>query len=70
MSGVPCPSCKSPIKLTLDFIIKNPVSQCPHCGVIMKFNENQELFDEYRQVMKDIEYIKKQHKGVTFGNQK
>ena len=66
MSGVPCPNCKELIGLDLLFIVKNPVSQCPHCAVVMKFNIDETTITKYKQALADIENIKKQHKGVKF----
>lgn len=65
--GLPCPSCRTPIGLNLTFIISNPVSQCPHCGVVMRFDVNDKIAKEYKEVLKEIENIKKEYKGVRFG---
>jgi uncharacterized Zn finger protein len=67
---VPCPSCKSPIGLTLDFIIKNPISKCPNCGVVMKFKGDEKILEEYNNVINEIKNIKKQYQGAIFGHQK
>ena len=45
--GMPCPSCKAPLGLTLDFIVKNPISQCPHCGVVMNFKASDIATDDF-----------------------
>lgn len=65
--GLPCPSCRNPIGLDLGFIIRNPVSRCPHCDVIMEFNVNERISKEYKEVLNEIENIKKEYKGVKFG---
>jgi uncharacterized protein YbaR (Trm112 family) len=55
--ALPCPNCKTPIGLTLDFIVKNPVSVCPSCKTVFNF-----------AVSEEIEDIKKQYSGsVKFG---
>lgn len=59
--AMPCLSCGQDIGLDLDFIVKNPTSQCPHCKVIMSFNVSPELKKEYREVTNQINKIKKQY---------
>jgi len=66
MNGVPCPSCKYPIGLTLEFIINNPVSKCPNCAVIMNFNVDSDIRNEFIKVTNEINKIKKEHKNVMF----
>jgi len=66
---IPCPNCKEPIGLDLGFIIKNPVSQCPHCEVVMKFPQDKKIFEEYISVLNEIENIKRKYKGAVFGGQ-
>lgn len=66
MSGVPCPYCKAPIGLDMKFIIENPVSQCPHCETILKFNLNDDIIEKYNKVINDIKSIKKQYSGFTY----
>ena len=59
--AMPCLSCGQDIGLDLDFIVKNPTSQCPHCNIIMNFNVSPELKKEYREVTNQINKIKKQY---------
>ena len=66
MNGIPCPNCKNVIALDLTFIIKNPVCTCSHCYVILDFRSNANIMDEYRNVLTEIERIKKESKGITF----
>ena len=41
--ALPCLSCKQPLGLTIEFIMKNPLSQCPYCGVIMNFKPDAKI---------------------------
>ena len=40
---MPCPACKTPLGMDLQFIIKHPVSVCPGCGIILDFSVNDEI---------------------------
>lgn len=65
---LPCPSCRTPLGLELDFIIKNPACQCPKCGVIMKFNVDPKIFKnaiaKVRAAQQNIEKLKKQYSNI------
>ena len=63
--ALPCPACKKPIGLTLEFIIKHPVSGCPHCGIIMDFTVNEEIKRSFTEAISEIDKIKKQYKGMV-----
>ena len=63
--ALPCPACKQPIGLTLEFIIKHPVSACPHCQVIMDFTVNEEIKKSFTEAISEIDKIKKQYKGMV-----
>jgi hypothetical protein len=63
--AVPCPACKQPIGLTLQFIIKHPVMACPHCEVIMDFTVNEEIKKSFTEAISEIDKIKKQYKGMV-----
>jgi hypothetical protein len=63
--ALPCPACKQPIGLTLEFIIKHPVSACPHCDVIMDFTVNDEIKQSFTEAISEIDKIKKQYKGTV-----
>lgn len=66
--ALPCPSCRNPIDLTLEFIIKHPVSACPHCETILDFSVNDEIKNKYNEAIAEIEKVKKQYQGmVKFG---
>jgi len=65
---LPCPMCKTPLDLTLEFIIKHPVSACPKCKTILDFTVNEEIIKSYNEAMTEIKKIKDQYKGmVKFG---
>ena len=63
--ALPCPACKKPIGLTLGFIIKHPVSACPHCDFIMDFTLNEEIKKSFTEAISEIDKIKKQYKGIV-----
>lgn len=63
--ALPCPACKKPIGLTLQFIIKHPISACPHCDVIMDFTVNEEIKKSFTEAISEIDNIKKQYKGMV-----
>ena len=63
--ALPCPACKKPIGLTLEFIIKHPVSACQHCDVIMDFTVNEEIKKSFTEAISEIDKIKKQYKGMV-----
>jgi transcription initiation factor IIE alpha subunit len=63
--SLPCPNCQTPIGLTLKFIIKNPISLCPHCNTIFNFSVNSEIVKSYKEAISEIEKIKKQYKGTV-----
>ena len=66
--ALPCPSCRNPIDLTLEFILKHPVSACPHCQTILDFSVNDEIKQKYSEAIDEIQKIKKQYQGmVKFG---
>jgi len=57
--GFVCPSCRTPLGIDLGFIIENPVCQCPSCEAIMSFDYNEEIAQEYKKALQEIENIKK-----------
>ena len=66
---MPCPACKTPLGMDLQFIIKHPVSVCPGCGIILDFSVNDEIKDKFKEAMGQIEDIKKRYKNIAkFGN--
>lgn len=66
---MPCPACRTPLGLDLPFIIKNPVSVCPNCKVVLDFSVNDELKEKFTNAMKEIEDVKKKYKNIAkFGS--
>ena len=63
--ALPCPACKKPIGLTLEFIIKHPMVVCPYCEVIMDFSVNEEIKKSFTEAVSEIDKIKKQYKGTV-----
>lgn len=63
--AIPCPSCRQPLGLTIDFIMKHPVSQCPYCLTVMDFKPDIKVVDEYKDALKQIEDIRKKYKNVA-----
>ena len=57
--ALPCPACRKPIGLTLEFIMKHPVTVCPHCEVIMDFTINEEIKKSFTEAVSEIDKIKK-----------
>jgi uncharacterized protein YbaR (Trm112 family) len=67
--ALPCPACKQPLGLTLEFIFKHPVSACPHCETVLDFTVNDEIKEKYKEALIEIEKIKKEYQGVVkFGS--
>ena len=62
---MPCPNCKESIDLDLTFIIKNPISKCPHCDVIMNFTVDKEISKSFTDVLGEIEKIKNNYKNIA-----
>jgi len=65
MAGVPCPSCRNPIGLTLEFIIRNPRMVCPHCETIMNFDVNDDIKKQLGDALTEIDSIKSKYKGTV-----
>ena len=62
---LPCPGCKTPLGLDLEFIIRNPISACPSCGIVMDFTVNPEIKEKFREAISEIESIKKRYSGIA-----
>jgi uncharacterized Zn finger protein (UPF0148 family) len=62
---LPCPSCTTPLDLTLEFILKNPVSVCPHCQTVLNFNVDKSIQKEYNQALQNIEDVKKKYSKIA-----
>jgi hypothetical protein len=66
--ALPCPNCQTPLGITLDFIVKNPMSVCPNCQTVFNFAVSDEIIESFKEALQEIEDIKKQYSGsVKFG---
>jgi hypothetical protein len=63
--ALPCPSCGKDIGLDLSFIIKNPISKCPFCDVVLNFTVDKDITEKFTKVLEDIDDIKKKYKNTT-----
>jgi hypothetical protein len=63
--ALPCPSCGEDIGLDLTFIIKNPISKCPFCDIILNFTVDKDIKDKFSKVLGDIDSIKKKYEKTT-----
>ena len=63
--AMPCPSCKNPLDITLQYILDNPVSVCPHCEVIMNFETSDIATDTLREGLREMEKIKNKYSGIA-----
>lgn len=63
--ALPCPACGKPLGLTIEFIMKYPVSQCPYCGVIMNFQADTKVVDEYKDALNQIKSIQDKYKKIA-----
>ena len=63
--ALPCLSCKQPLGLTIEFIMKNPLSQCPYCGVIMNFKPDAKIVNEYKNALDEIKSIQDKYKKIA-----
>jgi hypothetical protein len=63
--ALPCPSCGEDIGLDLTFIIKNPISKCPFCDIILNFTVDKDIKDKFSKVLGDIDDIKKKYEKTT-----
>ena len=63
--ALPCPMCKQPLGLDLEFILKNPKSGCPHCNTVFNFTVNEEIKTSFYSAIKEIESVKKSYGGTV-----
>lgn len=68
---LPCPSCKQQLGVDLLFLMKHPISQCPHCKAVMNFEVPDDVKQQVAAAFKNIEEIKAEYKDIaTFGDHK
>ncbi|MDA9030111.1 hypothetical protein N9H59_03315 [Flavobacteriaceae bacterium] len=65
MTQMPCLYCKKPLGLTLEFIQKNPVSQCPHCKTTFNFATSIDVMGRFNEVQREMEEIKNKYKSIA-----
>jgi hypothetical protein len=65
MSSMPCPACKKPLGLTLEFITKHPRCMCPSCQTMFNFEVDDDIKQSLGKALSDIDKIKKQYKGMV-----
>jgi hypothetical protein len=63
--ALPCPSCRQPLGLSLQFIIKNPVSACPYCQTIFNFDVGSDIKRKFTDTIKQIDKIKSRYKNIA-----
>ncbi len=63
--ALPCPYCKTPLGIDLQFIMQNPVSVCPNCNVILDFTVNDEIKAKFNEAMNEIAEIKSKYKNIA-----
>jgi transcription initiation factor IIE alpha subunit len=63
--ALPCPYCKTPLGIDLQFIMQNPMSVCPNCNVILDFTVNDEIKAKFNEAMQEIADIKNKYKNIA-----
>ena len=63
--ALPCPYCKTPLGIDLQFIMQHPISVCPNCKVILDFSVNDEIKAKFNEAMKEIADIKNKYKNIA-----
>jgi len=68
---LPCPVCKTPLHVDLQWLIQNPICQCPTCQSVMNFEVPEELQKDVNKALSEIKKVKDQYKDIaTFGDNK
>ena len=49
----------------LQFIIKNPVSVCPGCGIVLDFSVNEEVRNRFNEAIAEMDKIKSRYKKIA-----
>lgn len=62
---LPCPSCGQPLGLKLDFLVKHPSVQCPHCYAVMKFDVDKNSTAKMKKGLKQIQDLKKKYESIA-----
>lgn len=68
---LPCPVCRTPLHVDLQWLIQNPICQCPTCQSVMNFEVPEELQKDVNRAMAEIKKVKDEYKDIaTFGENK
>ncbi len=62
---LPCPVCRTPLHVDLQWLMQNPICQCPTCQSVMNFEVPESLKKEVNDAMRGIKDIQDQYKGVA-----
>ena len=62
---LPCPSCGQPLGIKLDFLVKHPSVQCPHCYAVMKFDVDKNSTAKMKKGLKQIQDLKKKYESIA-----
>ena len=62
---LPCPVCRTPLHVDLQWLMQNPICQCPTCQSVMNFEVPESLKKEVNDAMRGIKDIRDQYKGVA-----
>jgi|TARA_R100000479_G_C6363672_1_gene194068 phage FluMu protein Com len=65
MMPLPCPSCGQPLGLKLDFLVKHPSVQCPHCYAVMKFDVDKNSTAKMKKGLKQLQDLKKKYESIA-----
>ena len=68
---LPCPVCRTPLHVDLQWLIQNPICQCPTCESVMNFEVPEKMQQEVNKALAEIKKVKDEYKGIaTFGKKK
>lgn len=68
---LPCPVCRTPLHVDLQWLIQNPINQCPSCHSVMNFEVPEKMKREVTGAINNIKKIKDEYKDIaTFGENK
>jgi transcription initiation factor IIE alpha subunit len=60
-----CPVCKTKLGMDLQFILNQPESICPGCGLIFNFKMTDEMKRETLETLRKMEEIKKKMSKIA-----
>lgn len=62
---LPCPVCRTPLHVDLQWLMQNPICQCPTCQSVMNFEVPESLKKDVNDAMRGIKDIQDQYKGIA-----